>query len=175
MAFKMIRHYSQENQGHVALDGHISELFESKLPLPEIFIHYFESDAQYADYLIVRYFLYFSEARGRHFSFKAQNLSSSFRSKTALNEYLSTRAASILSMIKSGSSAIDLQSTIHKICEKIYKRGIIEAIGRDEKLRQLTEKMILGISDALIGSIDNINSTASRKLQAMHALSSVIN
>jgi len=175
-AFKALKSYSQINKENDLLGKLVHDLLGSKLALSDIYIYYFQSDLQYANYLIARYFFYRSEIRGRNSRIKIDNKHTTMRREKFI-ECLKDRAVFILYMTTSGapSSLYNLGLAISRTSEAVYKLGIIDAMRKDEELCRLAETMVLGILDVLFDSANIENGTTSRELRVMQILNLILN
>jgi len=172
-AFRTIKCYSQVNQNPNALTKPVYELFASKVSLSDVYIHYFQSDPGYKNYLIIKYFLYCSEIRGRIFGFEI-DYEYVVLCRARVVEHLETLANSFLCMSRTGTSLARLKSAIHRACETIYRWGVIHVVEEDEGLRELSEAMILQISCALLNNRAIKSNEALKELSFMQIFSLTI-
>jgi len=163
---------SQGNQDYGALDRPVHNLFESNLPLSDVYTHYFDSDPRYANYLIARYFFYCSEVRGKRFDPQIDNERLK-QNRSAIIWFLGTQTAEEFNKAKMKSARPTLKSVIYKISGKIYSWGVVQDVEHDKELRKLAEKMASGLSDALLYNMNAEDSTTPKELQVMQALSSI--
>jgi len=173
LAFQMIRLHCQANQDNGALDRPVYGLLESRLVLPDIYIYYFQSDPRCIAYLIARYFLYYSEARGKRLGFKIDD-GYAVHNRAAVTEFLEIRAISLLKIVRGCSPTGEIQTVINIISEEVYRWKLIRIIEHDNVLRKLVENMICELATILLSRTHISSSTTPRALQVMQAFSSIL-
>jgi len=163
---------SQGNQDYGALDRPVHNLFESNLPLSDVYTHYFDSDPRYANYLIARYFFYCSEVRGKRLGLKINNKRLK-QNKSVTIKFLGTQAAETFNKAKMKSTKLTLKSVIYRTSSKVYRWGVAQTVEHDKELCKSAEKMASDLSDALLYNMNAEDSATPKELQVMQALSSI--
>jgi len=178
-AFKRIRLYCKTCQNLSLLHKPVHDLIASNLALSDIYIHYFDSDPQFINYLIIRYFYCSSEIRAKRLGFKVNaNGECAALHREAAIMYLKTHTTSLLKMDRAVAPITELRTAIRGIHRPAYRWVTIDFLDRDKKLYELAEKMVLAISDVLLSNMGSGKMIGlgemSGELLKINAISSVL-